>query len=66
MYIDFMGKEKKKVDCEMQKKPIRKAKGGDPMGDLRVTGKMWNLSVMEVTAPRDLPHFLCPGCPLPL
>lgn len=69
MYIDFMGKAKKKkvcVDCGMQKKPIRKAKGGDPMRDLRVTGEMWNLSVMEVRAPRNLPHFLCPGCPVPL
>jgi len=50
----------------MQKKPIRKSKGGDPMRDLRVTVKMWNLSVMEVRAPRNLPHFLCPGCPVPL
>ena len=59
-------KKKKHVDCGMQKKPIRKSKGGDPMRDLRVTVKMWNLSVMEVRAPRNLPHFLCPGCPVPL
>lgn len=39
----------------MQKKPIRKAKGGDPMRDLRVTGEMWNLSVIEDRAPRNLP-----------
>ena len=30
----------KHVDCEMQKKSIRKSKGGDPMRDLRVTVKM--------------------------
>ena len=41
-----MGKAKtnkqtnKHVDCGMQKKPIRKFKGGDPMRDLRVTVKM--------------------------
>lgn len=52
-----MGKEKKKVcvDCGMQKKPIRKPRVETPMRDLRVTGETWNLSVIEVRAPRNLP-----------
>ena len=48
----------------------RKSLSGNPRVETpwETSGSLWKCEIclMEVRAPRNLPHFLCPGCPVPL